>query len=231
MVHLHHQIQNYTNTEIEKYRNTNRIVDDSPPPPPPAQPASTWRRRRLCTRNSQSPQCSSAWNPIKIRQESPWKFDGEDKYLERRKNVMHDVKLELWRSRSATIADKCSWVFGDATNSAAALESISGKTQQTANICHFCHKCTTWFFYLGSFSVVLYLIVNFESSKIYRRVKAKQILTMLSQFDQKLNRSLDTTHQVQNDIWYLSTLIHIVIWLMLMNDEEVEHLLIERVVV
>ena len=37
------------------------------------------------------------------------------------------------------------WVFVDATNSAAALESISGETQQTANICHFCHKCTTWF--------------------------------------------------------------------------------------
>ena len=31
----------------------------------------------------------------KLDRQSASKFDGEDKYLERRKNVMHDVKLKL----------------------------------------------------------------------------------------------------------------------------------------
>ena len=147
MVHLHHQIQNYTNTEIEKYRNTNRIVDDSPPPPPPAQPASTWRRRRLCTRNSQSPPCSFAWNTTSFRY---WGWKTSWCFLKSR--IMEEAHM-----RQMQLDASCSfWVFVDATNSAAALESISGETQQTANICHFCHKCTTWFslfiHFLGSAS-------------------------------------------------------------------------------
>ena len=64
--------------------------------------------------------------------------------------------------------------FGDATNSAAALQSISGGTHQTANICHFCHKCTTFFFifyYLLSqvyyFTFLFFMILSQVDSLIF----------------------------------------------------------------